>query len=229
MIKAIETVYNGYRFRSRLEARWAVFFDAMEIEYQYEPEGYDLGKNGWYLPDFYLPIKKVNFDNAGVFVEVKAFEPNDKEVLFAQSLANTTKNRVFIVCGDPYNAKIHTFHHGSEIKTYSDLIESQAKDYDFLMDHMVIAMQETAKMLGVEQEEFYVDEKPKGVYDGLRVLFLCSFMKVLNGSEPYGYLTYSDLLKMDTFLVMVKPESRKDIVTATIKARQARFEHGERP
>ena len=26
-IKAIETYYKGYRFRSRLEARWAVFFD----------------------------------------------------------------------------------------------------------------------------------------------------------------------------------------------------------
>ena len=26
-IKPIETKYNGYRFRSRLEARWAVFFD----------------------------------------------------------------------------------------------------------------------------------------------------------------------------------------------------------
>ena len=37
-IKPIETVYNGYRFRSRLEARWAVFFDAAGIEYEYEPE-----------------------------------------------------------------------------------------------------------------------------------------------------------------------------------------------
>lgn len=27
-IKAIDTYYKGYRFRSRLEARWAVFFDA---------------------------------------------------------------------------------------------------------------------------------------------------------------------------------------------------------
>ena len=27
-IKPIETNYKGYRFRSRLEARWAVFFDA---------------------------------------------------------------------------------------------------------------------------------------------------------------------------------------------------------
>lgn len=55
MIKPIETVYNGYRFRSRLEARWAVFFDALGIEYEYEKEGFDLGKYGWYLPDFYLP------------------------------------------------------------------------------------------------------------------------------------------------------------------------------
>lgn len=56
MIKAIETRYKGYRFRSRLEARWAVFFDALGVEWRYEPEGFDLGKElGYYLPDFYLP------------------------------------------------------------------------------------------------------------------------------------------------------------------------------
>lgn len=55
MIKPIETVYKGYRFRSRLEARWAVFFDALGIEWEYEKEGYDLGEAGWYLPDFWLP------------------------------------------------------------------------------------------------------------------------------------------------------------------------------
>ena len=60
-IKAIETEYNGYRFRSRLEARWAVFFDAAGIKYQYEPEGFEVsnfyqdGKVYRYLPDFYLP------------------------------------------------------------------------------------------------------------------------------------------------------------------------------
>lgn len=54
-MKAIETIYKGYRFRSRLEARWAVFFDALGVPYQYEPEGFDLGKAGYYLPDFYLP------------------------------------------------------------------------------------------------------------------------------------------------------------------------------
>lgn len=54
-IKPIETIYNGYRFRSRLEARWAVFFDAIGFDYEYEPEGFNLGNNCFYLPDFYLP------------------------------------------------------------------------------------------------------------------------------------------------------------------------------
>ena len=65
--KPIETHYNGYRFRSRLEARWAVFFDAAGIEYQYEPEGFEReweGEKIYYLPDFYLP----QFD---VYAEVK--------------------------------------------------------------------------------------------------------------------------------------------------------------
>jgi hypothetical protein len=54
MIKAIETRYKGYRFRSRLEARWAVFFDHLEIPWEYEKEGFDIDGT-FYLPDFYLP------------------------------------------------------------------------------------------------------------------------------------------------------------------------------
>ena len=53
-LKAIETEYKGYRFRSRLEARWAVFFDACGVKWEYEPEGYDLGDGTYYLPDFLL-------------------------------------------------------------------------------------------------------------------------------------------------------------------------------
>jgi hypothetical protein len=65
--RAIETVYAGCRFRSRLEARWAVFFDALEIKWQYEPEGFE--DDGFsppvrYLPDFFLPTSET-------WVEVK--------------------------------------------------------------------------------------------------------------------------------------------------------------
>lgn len=50
--KPIETEYNGYLFRSRLEARWAVFFDALGVKYEYEPEGFRLPSGKQYLPDF---------------------------------------------------------------------------------------------------------------------------------------------------------------------------------
>lgn len=53
-MKAIETEYKGYKFRSRLEARWAVFFDACGVKWEYEPEGFDLGDGVYYLPDFLL-------------------------------------------------------------------------------------------------------------------------------------------------------------------------------
>lgn len=63
MIEAIETSYAGYRFRSRLEARWAVFFTKLGIKWDYEPQGYEFDGET-YLPDFYLAQENV-------FVEVK--------------------------------------------------------------------------------------------------------------------------------------------------------------
>jgi len=73
MIGVIQTEYNGLHFRSRLEARWAVFFDSCGVAYQYEPEGYNLGQLGFYLPDFYLP-------ELNLIVEVKPEEMITKAV-----------------------------------------------------------------------------------------------------------------------------------------------------
>ena len=53
-IKAIETEYDRHRFRSRLEARWAVFFNAVGLTYEYEIEGFEMDGTR-YLPDFYIP------------------------------------------------------------------------------------------------------------------------------------------------------------------------------
>lgn len=60
---AIQTEYGGYLFRSRLEARWAVFFDTLDIQWKYETQGYEVDGHR-YLPDFYLPA-------TGTWVEVK--------------------------------------------------------------------------------------------------------------------------------------------------------------
>jgi hypothetical protein len=50
-LRAIETHAYGYRFRSRLEARWAVFFTELGVSWEYEPQGFDVGGEP-YLPDF---------------------------------------------------------------------------------------------------------------------------------------------------------------------------------
>ena len=60
-INAIQTSYAGCLFRSRTEARWAVFFDFIGTKWIYEVEGFHIGMNNEgtvtrkYLPDFYLP------------------------------------------------------------------------------------------------------------------------------------------------------------------------------
>lgn len=91
---AIETKYKGFRFRSRLEARWAVFFDALEISFQYEPEGFLLlqGQTIPYLPDFYLP-------DPGVWIEIKGPPPNKEEILKCQLLADQTDKPVYLYYG----------------------------------------------------------------------------------------------------------------------------------
>lgn len=87
-LKPIETQYRGYRFRSRLEARWAVFFDALRIPYVYEPEGYELAGER-YLPDFWLPEQQC-------FVEIKPARPDERECRLAGLLAETSGFRTFI-------------------------------------------------------------------------------------------------------------------------------------
>ena len=53
-IQTLPTFYAGTKFRSRLEARWAIFFDHCGIKWEYEPEGYLLEDGTCYLPDFLL-------------------------------------------------------------------------------------------------------------------------------------------------------------------------------
>lgn len=94
-IQAINTFYKGNFFRSRLEARWAIFFDSLGIEWEYEPEGYDL--NGIkYLPDFWLPT----FDG-GMYVEVKPKELNELEFEKACRLATQSGKIVWLAVGVP--------------------------------------------------------------------------------------------------------------------------------
>ncbi len=103
-IKAIQTQYKGYHFRSRLEAHWAVFFDALGLEWQYEPEGFDLGDGVYYLPDF----KVTNKDGCYVWYEVKANGIIDCEKFkkfkdLIDSAGNDVRDpQAIMLTGDPY-------------------------------------------------------------------------------------------------------------------------------
>ena len=65
-LKAIETYYRGYRFRSRTEARAMVLLDGLGVPACYELEGFVLPDGTYYLPDFYLPEQDA-------FLEIKPF------------------------------------------------------------------------------------------------------------------------------------------------------------
>lgn len=97
-MKAIETTYNGYRFRSRLEARVAVFMDEAKIKYVYEPEGFVFEDGTTYLPDFYLP-------DMDTFLECKGVM-NEKDENKIDSLAKETGKEIVVIEPDllPYIA-----------------------------------------------------------------------------------------------------------------------------
>lgn len=74
-IPAKPRIYKGIVYRSTLEAKWALFFDEMAIEYQYEPGFFQVAMSGYsigYRPDFAL----LNVNTQGdipqpIYVEVK--------------------------------------------------------------------------------------------------------------------------------------------------------------
>lgn len=112
-LKAIETQYNGYRFRSRLEARWAVFFDQLGLPYVYEPEGFNLD-GVHYLPDFQLPrglescpcpdLNDPHLSPRPVWVEIKPQQSTMPAVVDdkASRLAQASDTTVCVFSGDPY-------------------------------------------------------------------------------------------------------------------------------
>jgi hypothetical protein len=82
LAEPIETIYRGIRFRSRLEARWAVFLDSLNCSWVYESEGYELPFSGRYLPDFHVhnfPMGQ-DGDRFEIWIEVKGTIPNIEEI-----------------------------------------------------------------------------------------------------------------------------------------------------
>ena len=103
-IKAIETQYNGYRFRSRLEARWAVFFDLIGLKYEYEIQGFEMDELR-YLPDFYIP-------SLNRWFEIKEKPLTEDEMMKCEEFCFRKDNRNIkfsILIGAPNAVKLDGF------------------------------------------------------------------------------------------------------------------------
>jgi hypothetical protein len=120
-IKAIETRYKGYRFRSRLEARWAVFFDALGLTWDYEPEGFETDA-GWYLPDFFLQGNGTK----GPYVEIKATLPSEIEISKLVSVCEDKSAYGLIISGTP------SFKHTSWINIHKEWMRDGEERYNHL-------------------------------------------------------------------------------------------------
>jgi hypothetical protein len=99
-MKAIETRYKGYRFRSRLGARWAVFFDVLGVTWEYEPEGFELGGGVCYLPDFRI-TSIVDNDTATHLIEIKGAAPSPPEIRKLASVCRGLQCMGAVLYGTP--------------------------------------------------------------------------------------------------------------------------------
>jgi hypothetical protein len=208
-IKAIETFYRGYHFRSRLEARWAVFFDTLDIPWKYEVEGFereifydnDAPTIVRYLPDFFLP----NRWGGGVYVEVKG----DKNALKKDWHENAQMH--------DYGGILPNFNSSrgksdAGLLLLSDIPEaSQTKIYF----HPII-----------QHEKGLVKSYAFFGGDGLAVVTDSQLARMLDVEPVYG-LDYEE----DNWGIDLKqaPTDRHypNVVKAYAAARAARFEHGQ--
>lgn len=124
MITAIETAYKGYRFRSRTEARWAIFWDEMGYKWEYEPEGFVLPDGTHYLPDFRLWTPQ----GEPIWAEIKGSHVKEdaKFTAFSEALSEEAKDflggfgkavdRHVLLSGTPYEYFITDVENGKKYK-----------------------------------------------------------------------------------------------------------------
>ena len=224
MLKAIETQYKGYRFRSRLEARWAVFFDALGLKWEYEGEGFDLGEEGYYLPDFYLKDWQC-------YIEIKPGLPDDKAMNKAIALSRRlireeemekkrVKQNMHIFCGTPGLADIEILDNDGQWKIHdgSIILNLTATAWGLPITLEAFAMTQGGKNLDI-WPMYFAPIKGCGA-----PLFLSDSPGTL-----LAVLTYPSGLMPRVYFGDGVYYNSDNLLQAYTAARSARFEHGEKP
>ena len=213
MIKAIETFYKGYYFRSRLEARWAVFFDALGLDWDYEVEGYELSDGRYYLPDFIINVSQWNHPTRPWVYEIKP--KNDAGDGKLEQLLKDT--HIFcsgtVLSGSPF-----------------DVINNN----DYIICPMCLNISSTSqskKRYGysiIESDEIFLDN----TNSNYEIRFHCADCD--NNGDCGGkeeYIKFYNDIPMLTHtgdIILLKQHYdiyKNKLLNAAIKARMARFEH----
>lgn len=104
-IKAHQVEYKGYLFRSKLEVRWAYFFDKMGLNWGYEEKGYRMSASKLfptscgYIPDFFFGF---------CIAEVKPDDPTAEEIAKALGVVGVESKPFYFLVGRPGEKdKIH--------------------------------------------------------------------------------------------------------------------------
>ena len=230
MIKPIETQYDGYFFRSRLEARWAVFFKSLGVPYEYEPEGFR--RNGvWYLPDFRVKCWGLRGEKSGppfdLYIEVKGnMDAESAEKLktftqFGEAWVEEMKRETGAVYPD-WEEYCY--------KTTDEYIRACAK-YDAILEEWVKKNLLPVLVVGdipEYAEDFNVMDKryPFGSACGIAY----NSYEGIDG-DSFGAMPAAD--KAGRFYLFgqdsnyVNKEDVERVTRAYLAARSARFEHGQ--
>ncbi len=207
----IETHYKGYRFRSRLEARWAVFFDSMNIKYVYEPEGFKAtsicGNTYCYLPDFYFPDSDCYGEVKG---RLSALKEDEEKIAWCIDWQPTPVSKGLIILGQiPY---------WSEDRIEVPLFPFLYWDKGITLTYAFFGMRRIHKEDYIWDDYSDAPKLPKALWEF---------------PEEIYRLDLRTMTKVDGMIMELTGDEKVDhsweLRQAFMNASQARFEHGEKP
>jgi hypothetical protein len=131
-IDALPTLHRDVTYRSRTEARWAVFFDALDLIHYYEAAEIGLSTGESYLPDFFLPELDAYFEVKPSSDAVVTAECRKARILSK----DRPGQRVWLAMGAPSSAtpNILTLEHWAASDAIELILSTAENRYRFLED-----------------------------------------------------------------------------------------------
>lgn len=221
MIKAIETGYKGFRFRSRLEARWAIFFDVLDVPWEYEPEGFDLTQQAKEAVNAYTKAQGL-----------------DRQERLVESTDEFAKHMFHFWNRDEITWLINELSGGKKLFYLPDFYLPTLKRYIEIKPYIGAGSWGNPEHAPIKLLGGYLVHGVPGTWGEYEV---CTFEDIeqyfgycpICNTFGVGFLAWAERICSDPAKC---PHGRKDRLDQTkpfqnaiIAARSARFEHGETP